>query len=270
MLLTTVARTPLSPQALLARAGAEIFATFDHRTQDSGNISYGVRTDGGDFFVKTAGLREDDRPLLGFSDRVRLLQRAAVLHRGCDHPVLATLRNVIASAEGPMLVYDWAPGALLRGPHLERFRRLPQRTALGVLDRIYAAHAALGAQGWIAVDFYDGCLLYDEETDRITLVDLDMYRDRPFRNQMGRMFGSSRFMAPEEHTLGARIDQRTTVYTLGRAACVLAPGLESAVIAQACRPDRAGRFPNVAAFWAAWQAERIDVIGGGRCEDKQQ
>ena len=33
---------------------------------------------------------------------------------------------------------------------------------------------------------------------------------------MGRMFGSRRFMAPEEFELGAPLDQRTTVFTLGR------------------------------------------------------
>lgn len=32
------------------------------------------------------------------------------------------------------------------------------------------------------------------------------------------MFGSTRFMAPEEFVVGARIDQRTTVFTMGRTA----------------------------------------------------
>ena len=35
------------------------------------------------------------------------------------------------------------------------------------------------------------------------------------------MFGSSRFMAPEEFELGTTIDERTTVFTLGRTAAVL-------------------------------------------------
>ena len=33
-----------------------VFAVFDERTQDSGNISYGVDVGGQRFFVKTAGL----------------------------------------------------------------------------------------------------------------------------------------------------------------------------------------------------------------------
>ena len=35
------------------------------------------------------------------------------------------------------------------------------------------------------------------------------------------MFGSSRFMAPEEFERGALIDERTNVFTMGRTAAVL-------------------------------------------------
>ena len=45
-----------SPADFLA-ANANIFATFDHRTQDSGNISYGVEIDGKRYFLKTPGPR---------------------------------------------------------------------------------------------------------------------------------------------------------------------------------------------------------------------
>ena len=70
----------------------------------------------------------------------------------------------------------------------------------------------------MASDLYDGCLLVELSTGRLTVVDLDAYRRGPGRNTMGRMFGSRRFMAPEEFELGAPIDQRTTVFTLGRLA----------------------------------------------------
>ena len=42
------------PTGLLA-ANADIFAIFDHRTQDSGNISFGVEIDGERYFVKITG-----------------------------------------------------------------------------------------------------------------------------------------------------------------------------------------------------------------------
>ena len=37
-------QTDLAPAAYLSRVGA-VFATFDARTQDSGNVSYGVEAD---------------------------------------------------------------------------------------------------------------------------------------------------------------------------------------------------------------------------------
>jgi len=63
--------------------------------------------------------------------------------------------------------------------------------------------------GWIPVDFYDGCLICD--FDRQALHVTDHYYSGPFTNEMGRMFGSGRFTAPEEYELGAQIDERTTV-----------------------------------------------------------
>jgi hypothetical protein len=57
----------------------------------------------------------------------------------------------------------------------------------------------------------------------IHLVDLDGYRP-PYTLDRERQFGSSRFMAPEEWQRGATIDERTTVYTLGRAAFVFLGG----------------------------------------------
>ena len=87
------------------------------------------------------------------------------------------------------------------------------------------------------------------------VVDLDSYRDGPFTNDMGRMFGSSRFMAPEEYERGARIDERTTVFTMGRTvAQFLSLGTTAidALIARACTPEPGRRFASVAEFYEAW------------------
>lgn len=59
-------------------------------------------------------------------------------------------------------------------------------------------------------------MMIDFSTGQLTLIDLDSYQRGAGVNTMGRVFGASRFMAPEEFQLGAPIDQRTTVYTLGR------------------------------------------------------
>jgi serine/threonine-protein kinase len=84
------------------------------------------------------------------------------------------------------------------------------------LDVVFDFHRYAAELGWVAVDFYDGSMIYDFATQTLRLIDLDHYRDRPFTNEMGRMFGSARFMAPEEFELGAIIDEVTNVFTMGR------------------------------------------------------
>ena len=259
------------------RAVGLVFAEFGKQTQDSGNRSYGVRIGAERYFVKTAGQPADTQPALRHAARVAQLRNAVRIHASCRHPILPPLRHVIESPIGPLLVYPWVDGDLLAVPRdqrenprssLQRFRSLPAPTICRTLDAIYDLHAALARAGWIAVDFYDGCLIYDFAAGRIAVVDLDMYRAGPFHNERGRMFGSTRFMAPEEFELGARIDERTTVFTMGRTALLYlsdgtltpekfcgSPALFE-VVARACDPDPAQRFDSLAAFERAWRAAR--------------
>ena len=52
--LLDVERIEQAPDVYLNSIGS-VFAAFDERSQDSGNISYGVQTPEGRYFVKTAG-----------------------------------------------------------------------------------------------------------------------------------------------------------------------------------------------------------------------
>jgi serine/threonine protein kinase, bacterial len=265
------------PDAFLRSAGA-VFAEFDRAAQDSGNVSYGVAVAGERFFVKTAGRPDDQRPFLGHAARVGLLRDAARFHAAVSHPAVPPLLHTIESPEGPLLVFRWAEGELLgvrsdrRGdpdsPY-QRFRSLPAEVIRRCLDTLYELHAQLGRAGWVASDFYDGCMIYDFSTGSLAVVDLDNYRQGPFRNEMGRMFGSTRFMAPEEFELGAQIDQRTSVFTMGRAALVfLSDGsLDPApfrgpralfdVVARACEPEPARRFETLDDFHRAWEGAGV-------------
>lgn len=74
----------------------------------------------------------------------------------------------------------------------------------------------IAAAGWVPVDLYDGCFLYDFATSTMRLIDLDEYRPGPFVLDSDRLSGSRRYMAPEEYVRGALIDQRTGVHALGR------------------------------------------------------
>ena len=54
MRLLELSETSDLPERFLSDVG-KVFAKFDERTQDSGNVSYGVDAEGARFFVKTAG-----------------------------------------------------------------------------------------------------------------------------------------------------------------------------------------------------------------------
>ena len=260
-----------TPEAFLRSVG-RVFAVFD--AQDSGNVSYGVQTQGRRFFVKTAGRSDDPAPLLAHPERVALLRNAARLWERCGHAHLPALRRILEGSDhGPMLVYDWADGELLGVPAdrredlasaFQRFRALPAAEIVAALDVVLDLHARLEALGYVAVDFYDGCLLYDFGARRLTVIDLDTYHEGPFVNAMGRMFGSTRFMAPEEFCLGADVDRRTTVFTLGRLIAVMlsdgtldrAPfrggDARHAVALRACREAPPDRYGFVAELRDAW------------------
>ena len=254
----TTRHTPQSPADFLP-AHANIFATFDHHTQDSGNISYGAEIGHDRYFVKTAGLVDNDKPFDHTTSRVDVLRNAVRLAESCDHPVLPTLRQIIESPTGPMLFYDWVEGELVRNA-LQQVRRLPVGEIVDLLDDLYDLHIELVKRRWIANDFYDGSMIYDLDLRQLHAVDLDSYHQGPFTNRMGRMFGSKRFMAPEEFKLGATIDERATVFTLGRTAAVLLSNnsldrqpfrgndARYEIILRACNAEPDARFQTVAEF----------------------
>lgn len=231
-------------------------------------MSYGVEVGGRCYFVKTAGRPDDDRSYLDHSGRVCLLRNAVRIAESSNHRTLAKLHQVVQSTWGPMLIYDWVEGKLI-GSCLDRVRSLGAREVTQLLTDVYDLHRELTRLGWIANDFYDGAMIYDFLLRRVHVIDLDSYNLGSFTNSMGRMFGSSRFMAPEEFELGATIDERTTVFTMGRTASVLmsdnslergpfrGSDVQYEVMVRCCAKDPDDRFQTVADMYAAW----VDVQG---------
>ncbi|MHA0041739.1 hypothetical protein [Deinococcus sp. PEB2-63] len=249
-----------------------VFQVFDERTQDSGHVSYGVQTPGGErLFVKTAGAAHPSPGGTTFAARVAALRRAVTVQLEVPHPALIPVQRVHEGAEGIAVIQPWFPGDLLRAPagrrdHPQeahaRFRALPLPEILAALGQIIDLHVLLARHGWVAGDFYDGCLMYDFAAREIRFMDLECYRRGPYRNEVGRLPGSTRFMAPEEFTRGALIDGRTTVFNLGRMLTIFTdrhalPGGLAALIAQATAPDPAARIQSPADLRMRWR----DVVG---------
>jgi hypothetical protein len=192
--LTEIKMITQSPGDFLRSTG-QVFAVFDERTQDSGNISYGVLAGDRRFFVKTAGMPENSKAHLSNEQRVALLRNAVSFRRSVDHHCLPELLNVIETPHGPMLVYEWVLGELLGVERsrradpavpFQRFRTLPLSDLITGLDVVFDFHRSAAELGWVAVDFYDGAMIYDFATQVLRLIDLDHYRDQPFINEMGQ------------------------------------------------------------------------------------
>ena len=243
----------------------ETFAVFSH--QDSGCRSYGVEAGGGRYFLKASVEAR----------AIPSLRRAMVLHGAVRHDAIIPVVGMATTETGLLLAYPWVDGQVLygapatgrtkrldpSGPHA-RFRALPVSEVIAALDAIFDAHLVIAAAGFIAVDLYDGCLIYDFGAQHIWLRDLDEYRYGPFPVSDERLPGSTRFMAPEEFQRGARVDQRTSVFNLGRMGLVLldtgdldgrfrAGPAAYAVLERATRPIPSERYPTVADFVSAWR-----------------
>lgn len=250
-------------RALVDRAG-EVFTVFDQ--QDSGCVSYGLALVDRRVFVKTA-----TSPAAAES-----LCSALRLHRSVQHPAVLPLLQALQAADSPVLVYPWWDGEVLNhstvnggrdrtapGHPLARFRTLPVPRIEAAVEDLLDAHRAVAAAGFVAVDFYDGSMMYDFEQHALRLIDLDEYHPGAFTAHE-RLPGSSRFMSPEEYGGGSLIDERTTVYVLGRATRLLldAGDREAAwrgseeqleVVSRATDPDPCRRFGTVADLHDSWR-----------------
>jgi serine/threonine-protein kinase len=248
----------------LAQFG-RVFAVFDD--QDSECLSYGVAVDGARWFVKLAPDRRT----------ARSLRSAAEFHAAVKHPVIVAPATFTDVGDRAGIVYPWVSGSVLYHPTKSRrmsrtapasplraFREQPLEIVSRVVDEIFDAHLAVAAAGFVAVDFFDGCMLYDPHTTVIRLIDLDLYRRGPFTVEPGPIYGSTRYLSPEERVTGATVDERTMVHLLGRTARMLmdegdqeqawrGTAAQLAVLGRATRQDPAERYRSVAEFIQAWR-----------------
>lgn len=254
-----------------------VFKVFDQ--QDSGNLSFGVEKDGKRYFVKYAGAK----PLTydgSTEEAVSRLMEAVPLYDALKADALIRLVSHFKVEAGYVAVFDWVEGECLHSHWLFageaklthpdspffRYRQLPVKKRLASLDVIYSFHEYVESQGYVAVDFYDGSILYDFASDETRICDIDLYRLKPTVNDLGENFwGSTRFKSPEEYILGAPIDEVTNIYNMGAVAFVLLGGASDRSLAKweagqalynvavrAVNPEREQRYSSVAEFKWAW------------------
>ncbi len=246
------------------RQYGRVFQVFDD--QDSGNLCFGTEKEGMRFFVKFAGAptaRGTGSP----AQAIERLRAAVPIYRNLAHPNLIQLLEAHEAGKGYAAVFRWAEGdcmgRMYPEPHA-RFMALPLETRMAVYRDVLDFLAYVNRQGYVAVDFYDGSILYDFKRQTTTICDIDFFRKQPATNDMGRLWGSSLFMSPEEYQLGAVLDQVTNVYTAGAVAFALFGGyrrerenwqLDSrrfAAVSRAVDEDRSRRHSSIEELSAEW------------------
>lgn len=243
-----------------------VFRVFDD--QDSGNLCFGVEGGNGRLFVKLAGA-PTVRGYVCPETAVQNLRATVPIYRDLAHPNLIELLGTREFPGGFAMIFRWTNATCMGRQYPEahaRFMALPVGDKLRVFADVCEFLAHTAARGYVAVDFYDGSILYDPAAKQTLICDIDFFRKQPCTNDMGRMWGSSRFMSPEEYALGAPIDEITNVHTLGATAFSLFADSDRshaawplddrryAVAMKAVSQNRTDRHPSIREFIADWNA----------------
>lgn len=247
----------------------EVFKVYDD--QDSGNICFGIKHDGNKYFIKFAGAPTEQysgKP----EDAITRLQSTVPTYQDLAHPNLIRFIKAEEVGGGFAAIFEWTDGECMSRMYplsREKFLQMNENTRLEVFNDILAFHIHVAKQGYVAIDFYDGSIMYDFGAKQTFICDIDLYAKLPYINTMGRMWGSSRFMSPEEFTLGAAIDEISNVYLMGATAFALFGGEKDrsiekwglngqlyGVALKAVNDDRGHRQQSLEEFKYEWEAAR--------------
>lgn len=153
----------------------------------SGCVCIGMENAGKKYFCKIAGVNTIDAEVTP-EESVKILKDAVSLYYELKHP------NLVKIVEE----YTY-----------EQFY-------IVVFDALFSFLQNVNKKGYVAVDFYDGSIIYDFMTGRTTICDIDLFRKAPVVNDKGiEWFGTKRLKAPEEYKKGSVIDEQTNIFTLG-------------------------------------------------------
>ena len=193
----------------------------------SGCICFGAKDNDKKYFIKIAGADTTEAECTPESS-VCSLKKAVKIYSDLSHPYLIKLIEHYEYSGLYTAVFEWAEGEGLYdhwnfekyeaegkpAPNI-RFRQLPADKKIAAALKILSFFENAAQKGYIGCDFYDGSLIYDFDTDKLTICDIDLFRKAPVINDMGEDYwGTKRLKAPEEYKRGAVIDQATNVFTL--------------------------------------------------------
>lgn len=212
--------------SFLSRYG-EVFWAFSQN--DSGNISFGANDGKNKYFIKVAGAKTAES-CGQEKEAVDILKKAMPLYEALKYPSLIELVEHYMFGTLYVAVFKWAEGECLfdhwnfekyaNNPGLQspkiRFLNLPVEKKIKSIGVVFDFLVSVEKNNYVAVDFYDGSIMYNFDNDVMTICDIDLFRTKPAFNDIGlNYWGTKRLKAPEEYVYGAEIDSATNIYTLG-------------------------------------------------------
>ena len=245
----------------------KVFKVFD---EQGINVCFGVQNGDKKHFIKFAGAKPihfetcNGNAVLA----IEWLKSAVSVYQNLEHPTLIKFVSAEEIGGGYVAVFEWVDAIgiePLNSPDYMKFMHMPIEMKIRAFEDIVEFHAHAAEIGYVAIDFYDGSILYDYDNEKVIICDIDFYQKSPYVGEMG-MWGSSRFVSPEECTPGAIMDEITMVYTMGATAFSLfaygnrsqeAWSLNKAlydVAKQAVSDERSERQQSVEQFIAEWRA----------------
>ena len=246
------------------RKYGKVFKVYDD--QDSGNVCFGIENEGRKIFLKFAGAQTAEYAG-DVLEAVQRLKAAVPIYQSIKQK---SLIKYIASEEigqGFAMIFEWADGECM-GRMYEKshdmLMKLPLDEKLHIYESVIDFLIDIVAMGYVAIDFYDGSILYDASRKVVTICDIDFFRKSPAVNDMGRMWGSSRFMSPEEYRWGETIDEISNVFLIGKMGFSILTdsdlsfeqyplSLESFhVLEKAAHPNRCERYASITEFKKYW------------------
>lgn len=204
-----------------------VFRVFDQ--QDSGNICFGVKRGSDKLFIKYAGVKtlNYDRDI---NTAVENLKRTSNIYKDLKCDQLIKLKESFETDNGYGVVFEWIEGENLhehwnfdkypKYTHQKsvyyRYKKLPIDKRIKSINEIFKFLLNVEQLGYVAVDLYDGSIMYDFDNHTTKICDIDLFRKKPTINDIGKDFwGSKRFKSPEEYILNSPIDEKTNVFNLG-------------------------------------------------------
>lgn len=195
----------------------------------SGCLCIGMQDKKNKYFCKIAGVDTTEAEVAP-QEAVSILKNAVPLYQNLKSSNLIEVVDSYEYNEFFIVVFKWAEGeclfdhwnfekykndSFLKSP-AERFKKLDAKRKLKVIDEVFAFMLNVSAHHYVAVDFYDGSIMYDFKKDKTTFCDIDFFKPSPVMNNMGSdWYGTKRLKSPEEYILGERIDESTNVFTIG-------------------------------------------------------